>query len=328
MDNETLQNAQLVMSGLQQLSNTVQAIQDNRISNKNIQIAEDQLNINKDIAEKNFNLQQDQFDYQMSLNDTLMQREDNAYQRQVADLKAAGLSPLMVSGGASASPLTSANAPQKDVSQVNTAIQNMYGAYNDYFTRRQQRQNFALQNRVQTAQSYASLAESKLRMEQAKVQKDILDLDYTYYKNHPERNLGLQQILANIVSRVLQSPSNPVPDLINGGRDYAQEFYDNISGLGKRTANYNNYPTQKQIKKDQEKLLSFDEKNYHQNLKDIKNPDSKDFNSAVEYFWNHYAKYDKAWNSFDAFKSKVVNDKQYRMKLDSIYSYKAPKSPW
>ena len=51
MDNETLQNAQLVMSGLQQLSNTVQAIQDNRISNKNIQIAEDQLNINKDLAE-------------------------------------------------------------------------------------------------------------------------------------------------------------------------------------------------------------------------------------------------------------------------------------
>lgn len=52
------------------------------------------------------------------------QREDNAHQREVADLQAAGLSPIANMTGAQASPMasTSQEAPQMDVSAMNDAI--------------------------------------------------------------------------------------------------------------------------------------------------------------------------------------------------------------
>lgn len=51
---------------------------------------------------------QQSFDYQKELNDKMMEREDTAYQRAVADAKAAGLSPLSVNGGASANSMSAA----------------------------------------------------------------------------------------------------------------------------------------------------------------------------------------------------------------------------
>lgn len=65
-----------------------------------------------DIDEKNFKLQVDQFNYQKELNNTVMEREDNAYQRAVEDMKKAGLNPSLIKSGATATGLTSANAPQ------------------------------------------------------------------------------------------------------------------------------------------------------------------------------------------------------------------------
>lgn len=203
MDLETLNNANAVMGALQQLQNTVTSIADMKNSEKQTQIAHDNLDFNKLVSAQNFTMQNNQFEYQKQLNDKIMEREDNAMQRQVADLQKAGLSPLMVTNGANATPLTSATAPQKDTSGINQAIQNMTSAYNDYYTRRLNRQNFALQNRVQTAQSYTQLAESKLQLQKMNIEKQILDTDLKYYKSHPERNLGIQQALLNIISLFL-----------------------------------------------------------------------------------------------------------------------------
>lgn len=66
----------------------------------------------KEIAEKNFNLQQEQFDYQKLLNQTMMDREDTAYQRAVEDAHKAGLSGLSVSSGASSALGSNSPAPQ------------------------------------------------------------------------------------------------------------------------------------------------------------------------------------------------------------------------
>jgi hypothetical protein len=78
----------------------------------------------------NLALAREQFDYQKELNATQMQREDNAYQRKVADLEAAGLSrALALGGGASSSPghtvsLGSTVAPQESYrSELSPAIQ-------------------------------------------------------------------------------------------------------------------------------------------------------------------------------------------------------------
>lgn len=97
-----------------------------------------QLSEQSRIADQNFALAQQQFDYQKELNQTQMDREDNAMQRKLADYTAAGFSPLAalegVTGGDS-SPLTSADAPQYDGSGIASAA----GQY------------------IQTAQQYAAL---------------------------------------------------------------------------------------------------------------------------------------------------------------------------
>lgn len=82
------------------------------------------LALNKDVANRNLDLQQQAFDYQKQLNATQMEREDTAFQRQVADLQAAGMSPLAAIGGSGSgsTPLSSGSAPQMDISGINSAV--------------------------------------------------------------------------------------------------------------------------------------------------------------------------------------------------------------
>lgn len=116
--------------------------------------AQSQSNIDwqKEMAEKNYAMQQDVYQAQMRENELTRQREDSAYQRQVADLKAAGLSPLMASNGAGATSLSVGTTPQYDTQAVSTAqgsaielareyaeLRNM--ARGQYLTRKQEATN-------------------------------------------------------------------------------------------------------------------------------------------------------------------------------------------
>lgn len=67
----------------------------------------------------NTNMSRENFEWQKALQLNLMQREDTAVQRRVADLKAAGLSPVLAAGSAAGSgPIVQTEAPRMEPPKI------------------------------------------------------------------------------------------------------------------------------------------------------------------------------------------------------------------
>lgn len=67
----------------------------------------------------NYDWQRSVFGYNVGLQNTMLSREDNAVQRRVADLKAAGLSPVLAAGqAANSGPVIHQSAPERQRAQI------------------------------------------------------------------------------------------------------------------------------------------------------------------------------------------------------------------
>lgn len=192
-------------------------------------IAQQQLQQNQQIANQNFGLQQNQFEYQQQLNQLQMQREDTAMQRQVADLKAAGLSPLMASGGASTGQLISGSAPQFDVSGINSALSNMLGVHQDYASRKQQAYQFQRQQQLQIAQLGQDLVSSYLDNKYKMSMITGQDITNAYNAVHGTRDPNLQSAIVDMIQSYLDNKNIKPTDLIDTAIDNGKKGISNAS---------------------------------------------------------------------------------------------------
>lgn len=210
------------------------ASQQEEIQKEQTQIAQENVENNKDISDKNFNLTKEQFEYQKQLNELQMKREDTAMQRQVADLKQAGLSPLMASGGSSTGQLISASAPQYDMSGINSAISNLLGIKQDYASRKQAAYQFERQQTLQIAQQYADLTSLKLDNDYKRKQIEAMEIANAYNSEHGLRDPNLQTYLVDLIEKYFKErnidPSKAASDKIEEAKDYVKNtLVDDIS---------------------------------------------------------------------------------------------------
>lgn len=91
----------------------------------NYKIAQETNAINKSIADANLDNQREQQQYERDLQQQMFAREDNAIQRQVADSRAAGVSPLAnLSGAQSSGVVANTTVPQSGYQAQGATMQN------------------------------------------------------------------------------------------------------------------------------------------------------------------------------------------------------------
>lgn len=113
-------------------------------------------------GDDNLQMQKEQMEYTKQLNEEIMKREDTAYQRQVNDLRKAGLSPLMADNGGSGSggAITPYETPQ-NTTDYNALGTNFNTAIEQFQQHRFQQQDLDIRNNDSNANVNKTNAETE-----------------------------------------------------------------------------------------------------------------------------------------------------------------------
>lgn len=113
-------------------------------------------------GDENLQMQKEQMEYTKQLNEEIMKREDTAYQRQVNDLRKAGLSPLMADNGGAGSggTITPYETPQ-NTTDYNALGTNFNTAIEQFQQHRFQQQDLDIRNNDSNANVNKTNAETE-----------------------------------------------------------------------------------------------------------------------------------------------------------------------